>query len=160
MMHSRRRRVRQDAVRLTAALRPGQVQPHLSEEQRTDPDSAGSPSQRRPVRQQVLRQRRLQVFRPQQLVNHSTVFFMLFWLETTCCWSVFPAKVPILPGFNDELAVFSQLCIRWQHFSYSSIFQTVKPAGAGRAETALIVWRLYEAELFQRLSDRDNDLVQ
>lgn len=101
-------------------LRLTEASLHLSEHQRTDPDSAGSPFSETscqaagPPTQQWC-QRRLQVFKPQQLVNHSTVFFMLFWLETACDFGATVAGV-----FSQQRLPFCQgLMMSWLCFHSS-----------------------------------------
>lgn len=73
-----------------------------------------------PVRQQLLKQSRdgnqgcrLQVFKPQQLVNHSTVFFMLFWQESTCDFGATVAGVFSQQRFNfcQDLTIRTAECV-------------------------------------------------
>lgn len=55
----------------------------------------------------------LQVFKPQQLVNHSTVFFMLFWQETTCDFGATVAGVFSQQRFDfcQDLTIGTASCV-------------------------------------------------
>lgn len=87
---------------------------------------------RRPFRdQQVLQSQdgnEAAGLKPQQLVNRSTVFFTLFWQETTGDVGATVAGVFSQHRFNScQHLTISSLCFhssgRWQHFSSRSILQ-------------------------------------
>lgn len=120
--HSRGRRVRQDQRRADSSPQTDSKQasnrPSRLDSRAGTPESSprAEPAGRRawegglPVRQQVLKQSRdanqgcrLQALQPQQLVNHSTLFFMLFWQQTTCDFGAAVAGV-----FSQQTFTFCQ----------------------------------------------------